>query len=98
MGRFSRPRKKLCKDIPGNIKELLKLLIGEKVIIVLSSGESECVKVEAVIGNLLLADVCNKFNFIDICCICAVIVECEDILENIFRNAEKCGFDSDNCE
>ncbi|HCT64186.1 MAG TPA: hypothetical protein DIC60_02750 [Lachnospiraceae bacterium] len=80
-----------CTNTPGSIKELLELLIEEEVTIVLKSGETECVEIEAVVGNLLVATIeghkCGeRFKFIDICCICAVIVECEDILENILRD------------
>lgn len=82
-----------CTHTPGSIKELLELLIEEEVTIILESGETEEVEVEAVVGNLLVAtieDNCDHddecFKFIDIDCICAVIVECEDILENILRD------------
>lgn len=80
-----------CTNTPGSIKELLELLIEEEVTIVLESGETEEVEVEAVVGNLLVATIegqCDDecFKFIDIDCICAVIVECEDILENILRD------------
>lgn len=78
------------KEVPGSIKELLKLLEEECVTIILESGEEEKVEVEAVVGNLLVATT-NKddFKFVDIDCICAVIVDCEDILENILRGGRR---------
>lgn len=84
-----------CTGAPASIKELLELLVEEDVTIILKSGETECVEVEAVVGNLLVASIeehrekhhCgDRLKFIDICCICAVIVECEDVLENILRD------------
>ena len=43
------------KGFPDNIKKLLKLLRGERVVIVLKSGCKQTVCVEAVIGDLLMA-------------------------------------------
>jgi hypothetical protein len=79
------------KEIPGSIRELLKLLADTdediRVTLILEAEEEhEHVTIEAVVGNLLVATIdCDKFKFIDIDCICAVIVDCEDILESILR-------------
>ena len=75
---------------PNNIRELLELLRGEVVTIILESGERErCVRIEAVIGNLVLVKLpgqCgSRFKFVDIECICAIIVECEDIVDNLIQ-------------
>lgn len=83
-----------CKGTPTSIKGLLELLIDEEVIIILESGEEEKVEIVAVMGNLLAASLeCGKhehdkhkferIKFIDIDCICAVIAECEEVLEGI---------------
>jgi hypothetical protein len=75
---------------PDNIRELLELLRGEVVTLILESGEKErCVRIEAVIGDLLLVKIrigdCPRFKFVDIHCICAVIVECEEIIDNLIH-------------
>lgn len=70
------------KLIPGSIRELLKKLINKKVIIVLDANIGpELVEIENVIGNLLVAEFQNKFKFVDIRCICEVIVGREELLE-----------------
>lgn len=75
---------------PNNLRELLELLRGEVVTLILESGEKErCVRIEAVIGDLLLVKIlingCERFKFVDIHCICAVIVECEEIIDNLIH-------------
>lgn len=75
---------------PNNIRELLELLKGEVVTLILESGERErCVRIEAIMGNLLLVklpgDCGSRFKFVDIECICAVITNCEEVLNTIFR-------------
>lgn len=80
--------KTFCNIVPGTIRDLLSLLIEQKVKIILKSGEEEKIEIEAVVGDLVVASICDedKIKFIDVHCICAVIVECEDILENILRD------------
>jgi class 3 adenylate cyclase len=73
------------RGFPGTIRDLLKLLCEKEVTIILDAEEEpEHVEIEAVIGDLLVAEFDDKFKFIDINCICAVIVDREDILESIF--------------
>ena len=81
------------RDVPKNIRELLVLLTesGEdvKVTIILDGEDEETVEIEAVVGNMLVSTINGGcFKFVDIDCICAVIVPCEAIVENIFRNVE----------
>ncbi|AUG56961.1 hypothetical protein [Acetivibrio saccincola] len=74
-------------EFPDNIKKLLKLLKGEKVIIVLRSGCKQTVCVEAVVGNLLMASVNRSvIKFVDIDCICEVLAESGDVLSSIFMH------------
>jgi hypothetical protein len=75
------------RNIPGTIRELLKLLCEKKVTIILDAEEEpEHVEIEAVIGDLLVAETNNRdFKFVDIKCICAVIVDREELLEGIFN-------------
>lgn len=91
-----------CKQFPDSIRDILKLLKGEKIKIFLSSGEAEYVTIKAVIGDLLVATIkydrpevdaskvekCRKekFKFVDIDCICSVIADCEDIVAGIFND------------
>jgi hypothetical protein len=79
------------KGIPGTIKSLLKRLIEKRVTIVLDAEKKpEHVEIEAVVGNLLITEIKEekeeerKFKFIDINCICAVIVDRDSLLESIF--------------
>lgn len=90
-------------EFPDNIKKLLKLLKGEKVVIVLRSGCKQAVCVEAVVGNLLMASVNRHvIKFVDIDCICEVLAESGDVLSSIFmqnKGNKACRvFDSDALE
>ena len=78
--------RKMFRRIPETIRELLKLLIERKVTIILDAEEEpEKVEIEAVVGDLLVAETeDHKFKFVDIKCICAVIVDREELLEGIF--------------
>lgn len=81
-----------CRVIPETIRELLKRLVEQCVTIILDAEEEpETVEVEAVVGDLLVAEtVDHKFKFVDIRCICAVIVDREELIEGLlgtkFRN------------
>ena len=80
------------KGIPCTMRELLKQLIERKVTLILDAEtKPEHVEIEAVVGDLLVAEVideCEKkdrdFKFVEIKCICAVIVDREELLESIF--------------
>lgn len=74
-------------NLPANIRELLKGLIDEEVIIVLKSGKYEEVEVLAVERNSLIARYNGKIKFVDIDCICEVLADPEDFIEAIF---DKC--------
>ena len=100
---FNRER---CEIIPGTIRELLKRLVERWVTIILDAeGGPERVEIEAVVGDLLVAETVNhKFKFVDIKCICAVIVDREELLESIFgrefnereRECGKCEHENEN--
>jgi hypothetical protein len=74
-----------CRVIPETIRELLKRLVEQCVTIILDAEEEpERVEVEAVVGDLLVAEtVDHKFKFVDIRCICAVIVDREALIEGL---------------
>lgn len=75
-----------AKFFPDSIKELLKKLAKECVIITYKGGHKEKVRIECVSGNLLVAKEGGcLFRFIDIDCICAVTAECYDVLEGILN-------------
>lgn len=76
----------MFRRIPSTIRELLKLLCEREVTIILDAEEEpEKVEIEAVVGDLLVAETeDHKFKFVDIRCICAVIVDREELLEAIF--------------
>lgn len=74
-------------DSPQPFKELcdlLRRLKGERVLLILESGDRECVKVVAVIDEVLVATLDRKFIFVDCDCICAVIADCLDVLSEEF--------------
>ncbi|HHV59960.1 MAG TPA: hypothetical protein GXX49_06680 [Clostridiaceae bacterium] len=80
--------------IPGSIRELLKKLIERRVTIVLDANvEPECVEIENVVGNILVAEFGNKFKFVDIDCICEIIVDRDELLEALL--GRKCCNDND---
>lgn len=73
---------KSCTPISGNIRDLLRQFIERKVVIVLDAEmEPELIEVENVVGNLLIAEFNNKFKFVDIDCICEVIIGRDELLE-----------------
>ncbi len=75
--------------IPGSIRELLKKLIERKVTIVLDANVGpECIEIENVVGNILVAEFGDKFKFVDIDCICEVIVGRDELLEALL--GKKC--------
>jgi hypothetical protein len=77
-------REGMCaKFFPDDIKDLLKRLACECVIITFENGTREKVKIECVSGDLLVVKEQNMFRFINIECICSVLVNCDTILENL---------------
>lgn len=80
------------KNFPDNIRDLLKLLADDdenRVTIVIDACEDcilENVEIVAVIGDLAVFRCHDKFKFVDICCICEVIVDCETILDEILES------------
>ncbi len=74
--------------LPRNIKDILKSLIDEDVIIVLKSGKCEEVTILGVEGNLLIASPNGDIKFVDIDCICEVIADPADVIEGLFK--ERC--------
>ena len=74
--------------LPVDIKDILKLLIEEKVVIVLRSGIREKVEVEAVIGDLLIAEEDGFIKFVDIDSIDEVIIK-KECLERCYQRYQK---------
>lgn len=66
------------------ICDVLKRLKGERVLLLLESGDREWVKVVAVIDRILVATLDRKFIFVDCNCICAVIADCLDVIADQF--------------
>ena len=78
---------------PTDIKSLLILLAEDdcdnnRASIVLDACSQYCfienARVIAVLDNTVVIKDCDKFRFIDICCICEVIVDCDVILSELF--------------
>jgi len=63
---------------------VLKRLKGERVLLLLNSGDREWVKVVAVIDGVLVATIDRKFIFVECDCICAVIADCLDVIADQF--------------
>lgn len=84
------------KHFPDNIRELLCLLVDDennRATIILNTCDDcvqENVEIVAVIGNLAVFRCLDKFKFVDICCICEVIVDCETILDELFEAKTEC--------
>ena len=74
-------------DSPRQFKDLcdlLRRLKGERVLLILESGDREWVKVVAVLDEVLVASLDRKFIFVGCDCICAVIADCLDVLAKEF--------------
>lgn len=72
--------KHCCKNKKSqNIREVLRKLRGEKVTLILASGEElECVKIKSVRKDVILVKSENReCLYIRICCICAVETKCK---------------------
>ncbi|NLM36525.1 MAG: hypothetical protein GX202_00165 [Firmicutes bacterium] len=67
-----------------NICDVLERLKGEKVLLLLDSGDREWVKVLAVIDEVLVATLDRKIIFVDCDCICAVIADCLNVISDQF--------------
>jgi hypothetical protein len=78
---------------PTDIKRLLILIAEDegnnRVDIVLDACANHCfiedAKAIAVTDNTLIIRDGDKFRFVDICCICEVIVDCDAILDELFE-------------
>jgi hypothetical protein len=84
------------KHFPDNIRDLLCLLVDDennRVTIILNTCDDcvqENVEVVSVIGTLAVFRCHDKFKFVDIHCICEVIVDCETILSELLEGSNKC--------
>jgi hypothetical protein len=84
------------RHFPDNIKDLLCLLVDDdnnRVTVILNTCDDcvqENVEVVSVIGNLAVFRCHDKFKFVDICCICEVIVDCETILNELLEAKNDC--------
>jgi len=68
---------------PDNIKELLKRLVCDWVILTYVNGCKEKVKIECVTDDLLVVREQNTFRFINIDCICSVAANSDTILDSL---------------
>ena len=68
---------------PDNIKELLKRLVCEWVVITYVNGCKERVRIECVTCDLLVVREQNTFRFINIDCICSVAANSDTILDSL---------------
>ncbi|SHI59621.1 hypothetical protein [Lutispora thermophila] len=84
------------KNFPDNIRELLCMLAKDennRVTIILDTCEDcilEDVCLVAVIGDLAVFRYHDKFKFVDVHCICTVIVDCETILDEVLESSNRC--------
>ncbi len=78
---------------PTDIKKLLILIAEDddnnRADIVLDSCANHCfiedARVIAVMDNTVIIRDCDKFKFVNICCICEVIVDCDTILDELLE-------------
>jgi phosphoribosylpyrophosphate synthetase len=84
------------RHFPDNIRDLLCLLVDDEnntATIILNTCDDcvqENVEVVSVIGNLAVFRCQDKFKFVDIHCICEVIVDCETILTELLESNNEC--------
>lgn len=84
------------RHFPDNIRDLLCLLVDDennRATIILNTCDDcvqENVEVVSVIGNLAVFRCHDKFKFVDIHCICEVIVDCETILNELLEGKNDC--------
>lgn len=73
--------------IPETIKELLNKFIGKEVIIVLNARrKQEKVKIKDIVDEILVSETEDReIKFIDINCICEVIIDDKILLKTILR-------------
>jgi len=68
---------------PDTIKELLKRLVCDWVVITYVNGCKERVRIECVTCDLLVVREQNTFRFINIDCICSVAANSDTILDSL---------------
>lgn len=97
MGKECRKDKEFrIRHFPDNIRDLLCLLVDDennRVTIILDTCDDcvqENVEIVSVIGNLAVFRCHDKFKFVDIHCICEVIVDCETILNELLEAKNDC--------
>lgn len=79
-----------CPDFPKSIRELLMALKSEEVSIILQSGEEEDdLTILGVSGDLLVALSDRSYKFIDISCICKIII-CKEEVRELLRKGVLC--------
>ncbi|HWR59970.1 MAG TPA: hypothetical protein VN580_00070 [Clostridia bacterium] len=84
------------KHFPDNIRDLLCLLAendDNRATIILSTCDDcvqENVEVVSVIGHMAVFRCHDKFKFVDISCICEVIVDCDTILNELLESKNEC--------
>ncbi len=97
MGKDCRRDKDLrMKHFPDTVKDLLCLLASNddsRATIILNTCDDcvqENVEVVSVIGDLAIFRCHDKFKFVDIRCICEVIVDCDTILSELLESKNEC--------
>lgn len=84
------------RHFPDNIRDLLCLLVdgdNNTATIILNTCDDcvqENVEIVSVIGDLAIFRCHDKFKFVDIRCICEVIVDCETILGELLEANNEC--------
>jgi hypothetical protein len=98
MGKECRKEKDFrIKHFPDNIRDLLCLLADNgdenRATIILNTCDDcvqENVEVVSVIGHMAVFRCLDKFKFVDINCICEVIVDCDTILNELLESNNEC--------
>lgn len=91
--------KRINCTLPSNIRELLCLLVEDdcddnRATLVLDTCcEHECVledvEIVAVFDDTVIVRCDDEFSYINICCICEVKVDCDDILDELLESCSK---------
>ena len=92
-------RKSVSCALPANIRELLCLLAEDDcdensaTLVLDTCCECECVledvEIVAVFDDTVIVRCNDEFSYINICCICVVKVDCDDILDELLESCSK---------
>lgn len=73
----------------NSIKDVLRASVGSSLPVIFAGGRKVVIRVVAVEDDMLVAAVRCKIVTINICCICAVVINCETLLRFLLKDTSK---------